>query len=228
VQVPFWLLDRDGLRRKLNLFDDGAVVCCAATGEQPSPPASPHDPLTSWVALAIVGDLELGGLGLDPHLDREQRLRVAGTVLGKDELFVVETIAVPRRYRASAARELEELVRHGSSYTDRLWAACWLILVGWTESERCGFEDVCAQFPMGELDETIYMAFARERGVSAEDAVGRSRLGRTDEAIAIHRRLSICHTYYGINGPPPSECVSRTITRGLGWRVVSRLVPDDS
>ena len=227
MQVPFWLLDPTRLESKLNLFDDGAVVCWRATGENPPPPRPPHDPLTSWVALAYVGGIEEDGPALAPRLDREARLQIASEVLAEDELLVVETIAIPRRYRCLDAGVLEQVVRHAHSYVDRLWAACWLTLTGWTESRRCGFRDVCADFPMGEIDELVQTAFIRERDVARDDLVGKARLGRTRESDLIHQRLSICQTYYGLNGPPPYECVRATIPMQSGWKAVSRLVPDD-
>ncbi len=226
VQIPFWLLDPSKLRSKLNLFDDGAVVWWVATGEEPALAEPPHDPLTSWVALAYVGGIEQGGPGLDPKLDREARLQVASEVLSEEDLVVVETIAIPRRYRCLTAQDLEKMIRNAPSYVDRLWAACWLTLTGWTESCHCDFKDVCAEFPMGEIDESVHAAFAREQGVMSEDLVGMARVGRTHEAGIIHQRLSICQTYYGLNGPPPYEHVRQTIPALPGWRTVSRLVPD--
>jgi len=227
VQVPFWFFDRSKLGIKLNLFDDGGAVWWAATGEEPPLPCPPHDPLTSWVALAYVGGIETGGPGLDPMLDREARLQVASEILNEEELFVVETIAVPRRYRRLAARELEQMIRGAPSYVDRLWAACWLTLIGWTESGQCSFKDVCPEFPMGELDESVRMAFLREQDVAGEDVVGTARIGRTEESGLIHRRISICQTYYGLNGPPPYEYVRDTIPALPGWKTVSRLIPDE-
>jgi hypothetical protein len=226
VQLPFWLLDPVRLESKLNLFDDDAVVWWVATGERPARPLPPHDPLTSWVALAYMGGIEEGGPGLEPRLDREARLRIASEVLGEDELLVVETLAIPHRYRCLGAETLEEIVRHAHSYVDRLWAACWLTLTGWTESRHCGFRDVCADFPMGELDELVYAAFVREQEVARGDSVGIVRIGKTRESGLIHQRLSICEAYYGLNGPPPYECVRETIPVRTGWKTVSRLVPE--
>jgi hypothetical protein len=228
VQIPFWFFDLAKLPDKLNLFDEGAIVWQVATGEAPSPPRPPHDPLTSWVALAFLGGLEQGGPGLNPDLDREARLELARQVLNDEELLVVETIAVPKRYRCMNARELEQVIRSSSSHLDRLWAACWLILTGWTESRHCTFKDVSPKHPMGELDEAIRSAYAREHGVtSAGDLIGMARVGRTHEANLIHYRLSICQTHYTLNGPPPYECVHQTIPGGSGWRPVIRLIPDN-
>jgi hypothetical protein len=229
VQVPFWFFDPEKLELKLNLFDEGAALWRAATGEDPPPPEPPHDPFTSWVALAYVGGIEENGPGLGSELDREARLRVAADALTEDQLLVVETIAVPKRYRKLNAHALENLVRSAESYVDRLWAACWLTLTGWTESTHCSLEDVCAERPMGELDEAVRSAFAREHGVASDqDVIGTARIGRSYDASLIDLRISICQAHYALNGPPPYEYVKDTITPGPGWTLVARLVPDGS
>lgn len=225
--MPFWFLDARKLSDKLNLFDDGATLWWVATGEQPTPPPRPYDPLTSWVALAIIGAIERGGPCLEPQLDREARLELAGEVLSEEELLIVETIAVPKLYRCLTALELEDMIRTASSYIDRLWAACWLTLTGWTESQSCSFHDVSPTYPAGELNEAVHAAYAREHGVASDtDLVGAARIGQTREARLIHERLRICETYYGLNGPPPYEHVRHTIPGGQGWRSVMHLVPD--
>lgn len=227
VQVPFWFLDRAKLLDKLDLFDEGALVWRAATGETPAPACPPYDPLTSWVALAYVGGIERGGPCLEPGLDREARLDLAREVLSDEELLVVETIAVPHRYRCMPAPELEAMVRRADSYLDRLWAACWLILIGWTASRHCSFRDVSSEHPLGEIDEAVRCAYAREHRVAGDaDLLGQARIGRMPEANLIHRRLAICQTHYGLNGPPPYDCVRQTIPEGSGWKRVVRLVPD--
>ncbi len=228
MQVPFWFLDVSKLARKLNLFDDPAAVWRVATGEDPPPPRCPYDQLTSWVALACIGGIEKGGPGLQPELDREARLAIASEILTDEQLLVVETIAVPRRYRHMAALELEDMIRHAKSHSDRLWAACWLTLIGWTESRQCSFKDVSPASPMGEIDEAIRAAHARENGVlSARDLLGAARVGQTQAALLIHQRLGICQEHYALNGPPPYECVRHTIPANRGWRRVVRLVPGE-
>ena len=227
--MPFWFLDASKLTDKLNLFDDGAATWWAATGEHPAPPPRPYDPLTSWVALAIVGGLERGGPCLESRLDREARLRLAGEVLSEEELLIVETIAVPKRYRHIAALELEDMVRTASTYVDRLWAACWLTLTGWTESEQCSFEDVSPASPTGELNAAVRAAYAREHGVTSDaDLLGTARVGQTRGAHLIHERLRICEAHYGLNGPPPREQVRHTIPGGPGWKTVVHVIPDSA
>jgi len=229
VQVPFWFFDPAKLELKLNLFDEGALVWRAVTGEDPPPSRPPHDPFTSWVALAYVGGIEKDGPCLKSELDRGARLKVAMDVLTDDQLLVVETIAVPKRYRELDAYALEDMVRNAGTYVDRLWAGCWLTLTGWTESKLCSLEDVCAEHPMGELDEAVRSAYAREHGVmSDQDVIGTARIGRTYDASLIDQRISICQAHYSLNGPPPYECVAHTITPGPGWKRVTHLVPDGS
>lgn len=229
VQVPFWFLDAGKLADKLNLFDDGATIWWIATGEHTAPPPRPYDPLTSWVALAIVGGLEQGGPCLEPRLDREARLKLAGDILSDEELLIVETIAVPKRYRCLPALELEDMIRTASSYVDRLWAACWLTLTGWTESHDCSFQDISPTYPSGELNEAVRAAYAREHGVANDaDLVGTARIGQTREACLIHERLLICETHYGLNGPPPHEHTRHTIPSGQGWRRIVHVVPDST
>jgi hypothetical protein len=228
VQVPFCFLENAKLADRLNLFDDGAVIWEVINGESPPPAPAPYDPLTSWVALAYLGGLEEGGPCLKPELNREARLAVASEILDREELLVVETIAVPRRYRNRSAYELEETIRSATSYLDRLWAACWLTLIGWTESAQCCFADVSPEFPMGEIDHWIRSAYMREHGLSdAGDIFSRARIGGSHEATLIHRRISICQTHYKLNGPPPHECVCQTLPPELGWREVLRLVPQE-
>lgn len=228
VQVPFWFFDARKLPDKLNLFDEGAMIWRVATGVAPASPPRPHDPLTSWVALAYVGGIEQGGPGLNAELDREARLQLARQVLSDEELLLVETLAVPQHYRRLPARELEDMIRNTDSYIDRLWAACWLILTGWTESTHCSFEDVSPKHPMGEIDEAVRSAYAREHGVMNDgDLIGMARIGRTRDANLIHHRLIICHTHYALNGPPRYECVRHTIPGGSGWKQVVRPIPDN-
>jgi hypothetical protein len=226
VQVPFCFLESAKLADRLNLFDDGAVIWKVVNGQLPPPAPAPYDPLTSWVALAYLGGLEEGGPCLKPELNREARLAIAGGILEREELLVVETIAVPRRYRNRGAYELEETIRSATSYVDRLWAACWLTLIGWTESAQCSFADVSPEFPMGEIDHRIRSAYMCERGLSdTSDLFSRARIGGSPEATLIHRRISICQTHYKLNGPPPYECVRQTLPPEPGWREVLRLVP---
>lgn len=223
VQVPFWFLERPD---QLDLFDGDATIWALATGDCPPTAERPYDRLTAWIALAFIGGIEHGGPVLDGSLDRDARLDLARIVLSEEEWLVVETIAVPKRYRQLTARRLESLIRHAPDYHDRLWAACWLVLVGWVRSRDCGFQEASARFPLGELEEAVIAAFADGQGVaSPHDEVGMKRISATYEVnLALHR-LAICEAHYELNGPPPYDCVKKTIGGHSGWRHVMRAVP---
>ena len=98
VMVPFRFLDSNYIG-EIDLLDDMRIVQEAAFGREEERELPPHDPFTSWVAFARLGYIEEGGPLLDPKLNREQRLDVARTVLTEEEVIVVESIAVPKRYR---------------------------------------------------------------------------------------------------------------------------------
>ncbi len=225
VQIPFWAFG-GRLTEHLELADDDAAIWQIATGDEPPPVERPNDPLTAWVALAYHGGIELGGPVLRRELDREQRLDVAKQVLNEDEWLIVETIAVPRRYRREPAQQLEEMIRTASDYRDRMWASCWLTLVGWTLSQQCSFSDVSERYPLGELEHTILDCYAHSRGVSSRsDAVGWRRIGGAYETNLVLHRLAICEVHYRLNGPPPYDEMRDTVPGGDGWKEVVRLVP---
>lgn len=225
VQIPFWAFG-GRLTEHLELSDDDAAIWQVATGEEPPPLERPNDPLTAWVALAYRGGIELGGPVLRRELDREQRLDVAKQVLNEDEWLVVETIAVPRRYRREPARQLEEMIRTAADYRDRMWASCWLTLVGWTLSGQCSFGDVSEQYPLGELEHTILDCYAHSRGVRGRsDAIGWRRICGDYETNLLLHRLAICEVHYRLNGPPPYDEMRDTVPGGDGWKEVVRLVP---
>jgi hypothetical protein len=225
VQIPFWAFG-GRLTEHLELSDDDAAIWQIATGDEAPPLERPNDPLTAWVALAYHGGIELGGPVLRRELDREQRLDVAKQVLSEDEWLVVETIAVPRRYRRKPARQLEEIIRNAADYRDRMWASCWLTLVGWTLSEQCSFGDVSKQYPLGELEHTILDCYAQSRGVNGRsDTVGWRRICGEYETNLVLHRLAICEVHYKLNGPPPYDEMRDTVPGGDGWKEVVRLVP---
>jgi hypothetical protein len=228
VQLPFWAFDAK-LCESLDLTDGDADICRIATGDDPPPAERPNDPLTAWVALAYHGGIEWGGPVLRRELDREQRLEIAKQVLNEDEWLVVETIAVPRRYRHEPAKRLEEMIRTAPDYRDRMWASCWLILVGWTTSPQCSFSDVSNEFPLGELEHLILDCYAHSRGVETRrDSIGWRRICGDYETNLVLHRLAICETHYRLNGPPPHEQMRDTVPGGDGWKRVVRLVPEYS
>jgi hypothetical protein len=226
VQIPFWAFG-GRLTEHLDLSDDDAAIWQIATGREPPPLERPNDPLTAWVALAYQGGIEQGGPIFRKELDREQRLDVARQVLSEEEWLVVETIAVPRRYRREPAQELEEMIRSASDYRDRMWASCWLTLVGWTLSRECTFGDVSDRYPLGELEHAILDCYAQSRGVSSRsDSVGWRRISGDYETNLVLHRLTICETHYRLNGPPPYDEMRDTVSGGDSWRQVVRLVPE--
>jgi hypothetical protein len=177
----------------------------------------PQDPFTAWVTVAHLGLIEKGKPlpELKAELDREQRLAEARELLTEDEMLIVESIAVPKRYREMSAQELVEMVRTAANYIDRMWAACWLTLVGWTESAECTFRD-SSEMPqrMGdELEETVIEACAE----SFNDCSAEVKL--------IGHRLSICAQHYWLNGPPPYELMEKTVPLSSGWEQIIRIVP---
>jgi len=227
VQVPFWFFHTTKLAQQLDLFDGDACTWEILTGEHPPAPQRPHDPLTAWVALAYVGGIEREGPILRAELDREQRLRVAADVLSEEELLVVETIAVPRRYRELPAQTLEDMVRSADDYHDRLWAGCWLTLIGWTLSPECAFAREPSDHPLGRLEYAVIEGYARSQNVKGpEDRLGWRRIGGDYETNLILHRLTICAVHYQLNGPPPYEHMSRTVPLKAGWKQVVHVVPD--
>lgn len=218
VIIPFRFLDLSRIEQ-LELLPGHAHYCM--TGQYPDDrEPRPQDPFTAWVTMAHLGLLKKGVVHseLDPDLDREQRLAAAFELLTDDELLVVETIAVPKRYREMSAQDLAEMIRTAGSYIDRMWAACWLTLVGWTESEECTFRDR-SETPQGvgdDLKETVIKACAE----SVNDIGAEVKL--------IGRRLGICTTHYSLNGPPPYECMKNTVPLGPEWEQIIRIVPKKS
>jgi hypothetical protein len=137
IIIPFKFLDLSQIDHRLDPLDSGGHLMKIATGEFPPREPRPEDPLTAWVTLAHLGLIEEGAPPLHwskpQHLNREQRLEAAREVLSEAELLMVESIAVPKRYRTIPARELEEMIRTAPDYIDRMWAGCWLTLVGWAQ-----------------------------------------------------------------------------------------------
>jgi hypothetical protein len=229
VLVPLGFVTNERRMYRLDPLDDAGWLMKAATGKYPPREPRPYDTLTAWVTLAHMGCLELGGPYLKPELDREQRLEKARELLTEAEFLIVESIAVPQRYRKLPATELEQMVRTAPDYLDRMWAGCWLTLTGWTDQADCPFtRKETEEFPYGEeLEERIVEAYAHSIGVtSKEDALGWWRIDWGYEGNLPGRRLSICDTHYDLNGPPPYEHMSNTIPEGPGWRRVTHLVPE--
>jgi hypothetical protein len=225
VQVPFNFFDRSKLTIRLELLDD-----LRGSGVQRDA-QRPFDLLTAWVAFAYLGGIEKdGGWYFKPELDRKQRLKIASRYLSPPELLVVETIAVPQRYRMLPARDLEIMVQTAAGYMDRMWAACWLTLVGWTESPQCRFVSASNESLVHDvLEERIVEAYASSVGVSSKsDMDGWNRIDASPAANQIGRRLSICEEHYDRNGPPPYEYMCHTVPIGPGWKQLSRLVPEPS
>ena len=226
VIVPFSFFDPTNLDQ-LDPLDNDRHLMKIATGEYPSREGRPYDPLTAWVTMAYIGAIEEGGPLLKAELNREQRLEAAREVLSNEEVIVVESIAVPNHYRKLPARELEEIIRTAPDYIDRMWAGCWLELIGWTESPECSFGDPTEDFPCGELEERIVEAYAHSIGVTSPDNfLGWARIDKGYEANLVSHRLSICSIHYQLNGPPPYEYMCDTVPLGPGWRQVVRIVPD--
>jgi hypothetical protein len=228
VMVPFRFFDETNLNQ-LDLLDDEGVVWEVLTQKPITREPRPHDPFTAWVAFAYMGFIEKGGPILRPELNREQRLEVAHAVLTEEEVVVVETIAVPEHYRKLPARELEQMVRTAPDYIDRMWAGCWLELIGWTRSPECAFRPMHEMPPdrMDDLEETIVEAYARSIGVTSQaDKLGWHRIDTGYEANLVSLRLTICGTHYNLNGPPPYQYTKDTIPFGPSWKQVVRLVPE--
>lgn len=228
IIIPFAFFDLSNITQLDPLDSDGHLMKIA-TGEYPPRERRPYEPLTAWVTMAHLGLIEEGGPLLRPELNREQRLEAARELLSESELILVESIAVPKRYRHIPARELEEMIRTAPDYIDRMWAGCWLTLVGWTESPAWSFRDVREMPPnmCDELEEAIVEAYGQSIGVtSRDDVVGWRRIDESYEANLISHRLSVCGTHYKLNGPPPYEYMKDTVPLGPGWKQVIRIVPD--
>ncbi len=230
IIIPFKFLDLAKIEQ-LDPMDRGGHLMHIATGTFPPREPRPYDPFTAWVTMAHLGLIEEGGWYFKPELTREQRLEHAREVLTEDELVIVETIAVPKRYRRMPAQELVEMIRTAPDYIDRMWAGCWLTLIGWTESPDCTFRDLPEMPPnmCSEMEETIVEAYAESIGVtSRDDVVGWRRVDNSPEILLASRRLGICEGHYGLNGPPPYELMRVTVPLGPGWEQVVRVVPKQS
>lgn len=221
--IPFeYLRDSD----KITGYLLGGVASMGAMlfGRE-GPVAAPNDPLTSWTALAHMGEMELCGNCLDPKLDREQRLELAKIVLDPGEWLRVETIAVPRRYRSMTKDELVELIRNGESWEDGLWAYCWLVLSGCTRTPDWPFVKFSAAHPEGEVHELLFDAYAASQGVTSfDDELGWARVCRSYNAGLINCRPIICYGHYKYNGPPSYEQMQTTVPIELGWRQLTTAV----
>jgi hypothetical protein len=222
--IPFEYL-RDSDKITGYLLGGAASIKGMLFGHQ-SQEEPPNDPLTSWTALAHMGEIELCGNCLDPKFDREQRLELAKVVLNPGEWLRVETIAVPRRYRAMAKDELVVLIRSGESWEDGLWAYCWLILTGCSQADDWPFDKgPLDEHPEGEAEELLLDAYAASKGVmSLDDELGWVRVGRTYDAGLIVVRPIICRTHYEFNGPPPYEQMQNTVPMKPGWRQLTQAV----
>lgn len=223
VQVPFNFFDTAKCTINLELLDD---LC---DSKAPRDAERPFDLLTAWVAFAYMGGIEkCGGWYFKPELDREQRLNIASQYLSPAEMLIVETIAVPQRFRKLNACKLEEMIRTASDYRDRMWAACWLTLVGWTESQQCGFASHSSGGLVHDvIGDLIVEAYAHSVGVVSKDDIhGWQQIDESHEANLVGRRLSICEEHYDRNGPPPYEYTCNTVPLGPGWKQVVRLVPE--
>jgi hypothetical protein len=233
IIIPFKFLNLPLSRiDELDPLDSGGHLMKIATGEYPPREPRPHEPMTAWETLAHRGLIEEGAPPLRSdkpgHLNREQRLEAAREVLSEAELLLVESIAVPKRYRTIPARELDEMIRTAPDYIDRMWAGCWLTLI-WTESPDCTFRDLSEMPPnmCGEMEETIVEAYAATIGVTSRaDVVGWRRVDDSYETNLISHRLAVCEGHYAINGPPPYEQMKDTLPLGPGWTQVVRIVPE--
>jgi hypothetical protein len=228
--VPLKFFDERNLSELDLLDDERKLIEIASHGEMVPPPTSPpFDPFTAWVAFAYIGGIEDGGPYFKAEVTREQRLVTARKVLTEEEVVVVESIAIPKRYRELPARELEQMIRTADDYVDRMWAGCWLELIGWTRSPECSFRRQL-EMPsnmMGELEETIVEAYARSIGVTTrDDFLGWVRVDKGYEANLVHHRLYVCKYYYGLNGPPPYEYMKNTVPAKSGWKKIVHLVPE--
>jgi hypothetical protein len=229
VIIPFKFFDLSRIEQ-LDPLDSEGHLMHIATGEFPPRERRPEEPFTAWVTMAHLGLIEEGGPLLKAELTREQRLEAAREVLTEDELVIVETIAVPKRYRSIPAQELVEMIRTAPDYIDRMWAACWLILVGWTEGAECTFRNDSEMPPnmCSELEETVVEAYAESIGVSSrDDVLGWRRVDESPEVLLASRRLTICETHYSLNGPPPYEHTKNTVPLAPGWKQVVQVVPEN-
>lgn len=229
VMLPAGWLDGTSLNWLDPLDEEGSLMEIV-TGTRPPWDPPPHDPVTAWVIIAIVGGIE-GGRGPVFGVDegREKRLQFARDILSEGQYLMVETLAVPQRYRQKSARGLEEMLRTAPDYHDRLWAACWLILVGWTKSTHCTLRRSNEMPPnmMDEWEELVAEAYAATLGVtSREDILGWRRVDESYEMALLSQRMSLCEEHYGLNGPPPYEVMKDTVALEPGWKQIVHVVPD--
>jgi hypothetical protein len=227
VHLPFDALQGNEVIG-LNFFERSKQMMEVFLGPL-EPEKPPNDPLTAWATLAHIGGIEEGGHRFKPELDREQRLALAAKALNEAELLYVESIAVPKRYRTLSVDALVEMIWTAPDYLDRMWAGCWLTLIGWVESPEDTFRSMDEMPPRhcGEMEETIVDAHARSIGVtSQDDKLGWERIDRGYEANMVSQRLTICGCHYDMNGPPSYEQTCATLPEKAGWKMVRQLIPD--
>jgi|ERR1700722_17005507 len=119
------------------------------------------------------------------------------------------------------------MIRTAPDYIDRMWAGCWLKLIGWARSNQCSFYE--GDGLLGdELEDCVVEGYAATIGVtSQDDFLGQARVDKSYEVNLIIHRLGICENHYDHNGPPPYEYVKDTVPFGPGWKQVVRIVPDN-
>jgi hypothetical protein len=197
------------------LFGDGSHI-------------APLDCLTAWTTMAHLGQIEEGGICLEPQLDREARLKLAATMLDPGELVRIETIAVPRHIRQMTIDQLVAIIYAEDNFWDSLWAACWMILVGFHLHPDYPFDESDSdKFPSGEIHCRLFCAFAEAVGVTdLDDELGLTRLHRSYIGDLIDAARIVCRCHYKFNGPPPYEYMADTVPRQPGWRSIEQMLPD--
>jgi hypothetical protein len=188
----------------------------------------PFDCLTAWTTMAHLGQIEQGGICLEPQLDREERLKLAATMLDPGELVRIETIAVPRHVRQMTLEQLVAVIYTEDNFYDAFWAACWMILVGFHLHPDYPFDEGDSdKFPGGEMNCRLFCTFGEAVGVTElDDELGWTRLHRSYTGDLIGVARTICRWHYKYNGPPPYEHMADTVPRQPGWRSIELVLPD--
>lgn len=167
----------------------------------------PEEMFAALCAAAYLGCFDNGYL-MEKPTTREERLKMYAGVLPEDRLETVMAVAVPQRYRELSAAELEEMVRTGTA-EDRPWAACWLALCGWFDSDDC----------------TLLGNDPDER----QERIGhylQEVITDEEECRRWDNRVGAAAWMYLMNGPPPLG-ISRPCLGGIrpGWVEMVQLVP---